>query len=287
MRLIAPLVFVLLTMSSDVCAQHLGGKPGEQISSTLGNGAYELNVRLLGFKSDGSDNASLVSTLNSAISSVLSSGTPGAPVVFPLDPSRAITNYVFTQPLDLTREGSIRCGDGSRVGTSPRVNLVFYPGVEGVRFENRGTATDGGGVGVANLMGCSIVNIGFSTTGGYLATAGDPVIPTPRVALPQQIGWGVGTSIAEPKWAIGDLLVAYPSTTQQWCFTGSVPAGGNVLTVSAEPKKWIASNDPGIAWGQMLVGPPRGTPVPYVFHRRRPRAECNLFRDRRNRHLSP
>lgn len=96
-------------------------------------------------------------------------------------------------------------------------------------------------------MGCSIVNIGFSTTGYHLATAGNPVVPIPRAALPAEIGWGEGTPIPEPKWAIGDLLVAYPSNTQEWCFTGSVPAGGNVLTVSTEPKKSLPSNDPGIA----------------------------------------
>jgi hypothetical protein len=233
-----------------------GGAYAWVVADSSGSGAHELNVRSLGFKGDGSDNAPLVAALNSAIHAVDATGTPGAPVVFPLDPSRSVTNYFFTQPLDLTR-------DGSRVGTFPRVNLVFYPGVEGVRFENRGTAMDGAGVGVANLMGCSIVNIGFSTTASNLVTAGNPDIPIPRAAFPGQIARGVDSSIPEPKWAIGDALVAYPSTTQQWCFTGSVPAGGNVLTVSTEPKKWIPSNDPGIASGQMLLGSPGGRRVPY------------------------
>lgn len=231
--------------------QHIaGGALGEE---TFSQTARAISLATLGFKDNGTDNAPLISALNSAMGAITGGYALGAPVVFPPNLARDSSVYYFSQPLSITHEGSITCNDGSRAGNRPaRVALVFAPGVPGVRFENKGTATDGGGVDTAILNGCLVLSLGFSgSTHGRPTTAGDPTVAYPNFALPLYILWGNRTSLATPNVAIGDLLVIYPAVVQSWKFAGS--ATGNVLTVTSKPTAFATTTDPGIAVGQMLT----------------------------------
>ena len=214
-----------------------------------------LDTRLLGFTDDGSDNSSHIPALNA----VRNFG--GQPVVFSGNSVTGQSNYWFNSPLDIVTEGLISCGGGERAPNFPKVNLIFAPGVSGVRFFNINTAQSAGytglglagapiGMNSANLNGCGIASMTFGGfTAGPAPIAGNPVVTTPsnwdvRYSVP------AGSQRPMPVWAVGDAMVGF-TLAPFWNFSGSVT--GNVLTVTSTPAG-LSSTDPGIAQGQMLIG---------------------------------
>jgi hypothetical protein len=237
--------------------------PGRYLQ-TLTNGI--LNVATLGFKDDGTDNAPQVLTLNSVLNTM-----PGTPIVFPMDPQYQITNYWFiTQPLNILNQTSITCADGKKVFQQPPVNLVFGPGISGVRFDNYplpGIA--GGNVNSSVISGCGIIDAGWTYNPVTGSTLGSNVIPDTRITTPAAV-YGLyppnnynEPTPGEPTPSVGDS-VAILNGASYTSFDGSIT--GDVLTVTA----WGGSWEPdGIMMGQML----QGTGIPYGTYIRATHAE--------------
>jgi hypothetical protein len=230
--------------------------PSGQAASTPGRYLQELtngvlNVATLGFKDDGTDNSSEVSTLNTVLSHYLNMG-----VNFPLNPQHIQSNYWFSQPLEITNSTSISCGAGTRQFQQPTVNLVFGPGISGVRFEGFGVpGLAGNGVNIGTLNGCGVVSVGYGGSVGYYTIAGNTTIQNVRIATPAAIAYGAVNS--EPLFSLGDSIALFPGA-YYWNFSGAIT--GNVLTVT----KWGgggSATDRGIAVGQMVqaAGVPIGT----------------------------
>jgi hypothetical protein len=248
--------------------------PSGQSASTAGryllrtaNGA--IDARQLGFRDDGVDNASLVATLNSVLI------TAKAPVVFSTSRVYGKANYWFSQPLDIASAVGVSCASGTRPDAyDPAVNLVFEPGVDGVRFIGNNQATLAGystGHAHGNLSGCGIISTGYGESVGHASNASSTTISyITRITTPQQVAGDAahpgGARQAEPVFAVGDSIVMFP-WTQRWYFSGSI--SGNVLTVSTTPTAYqLPTTDPGIAVGQMLQdgGGAVGTSLPHGIY---------------------
>ena len=213
--------------------------PGRYLQR-LTNGV--LNLATLGFKDDGTDNSSLVAALNTVLSLY-----PGIGVNFPLNPAHIQSNYWFSQPLEITNSVSVSCGAGTRQMQFPPVNLVFGPGISGVRFENFSIpGLAGNGVNIGTLDGCGVASVGFGQGGA--AVAGNTTVPNTRITTPSAIAYAAVNP--EPMFSIGDGAAMFPGAIY-WYFSGSIT--GNVLTVTTWNGGWSVA-DPGIAVGQMVQG---------------------------------
>ena len=208
-----------------------------------------LNAAQVGFSADGRDNAPANFVLSSIMSRYM-----GTAVNFPANPLYGQSNYYFSQPLEIVNTGSVSCGDGERAFLYPSVNLVFGPGVSGVRFEGYPTnfyfASTYAGVGsyVSSLSGCGIFSLGFGGfETGIGTTAGNPVIA--NVAFPSSDQINRGVKNAAPLVSVGDGLAVF-HTIDYWNFSGSVT--GDILTVTSWGGASFGSPDPGIAPGQLF-----------------------------------
>ena len=246
-----------------VCEALPSGAYSYIVQSSYGSTpATGLNVKSLGFVDGGADNGSLVSALNTAINPTYGGGTPGAPVLFPYSPSKTISTYAFTKPLDLTTNADIKCGSGRRIGNAfPRVALVFYPGVPGIRMLNSAlTQWQGGGYGtgmtIGNLDGCMVFNLGWGQTPSATpGTYGSATVGTSAMALHGDILNGANTTLTAPQFSIGDGILVYAAGNQEWNFTGHIANGSNVLNVDTAPTATIPGgrNEPGLQVGFTLV----------------------------------
>ena len=210
-----------------------------------------IDARALGFRSDGGfDNASLVPALSTVLYNLTN-----VSLVFSGTPTEMVSNYWFSQPLDIDITLSVSCKDGSRASAFPGVNLVFTPGVTGVRFNGAGVALSGLGAAMVNFNGCGVVQTGYVNDARDRTTTGTPTVTAPTFGGPNFIQYGA--TQAAPTFYVGDSLALFPGTIY-WYFSGSIT--GNVLTVTSTPTGGGgSSSDPGIAQGQMLQGGPNNT----------------------------
>ncbi|HEY8095027.1 MAG TPA: hypothetical protein VIE65_02900, partial [Methylobacter sp.] len=186
------------------------------------------------------DNARFVTALNLAMNGIPGS-IHGLPVFFMANPTnaRGYSSYYFSNTLDVTEEGTINCGDGSRVGLTPRVSLVFAPGVPGVRFDNPANAQTGNGTRQANINGCHIVSLGFALSRIY-PTVGNPTISTP--AFQNEAYAPTATRIS-----VGDALAVFSMYNYVAGFSGGIT--GKLLTVTS-----VVDSPADLVAGMMIQG---------------------------------
>lgn len=196
--MIARLLSILLLLSSVVPASAQiirGGSGGEQRTT--------ISATDVGMTAGGFDNAPLVSTLMSAIAPLTGlsgAGRPGFNVVFPALPGQASTEYYFSGPLDITRQGVYECPSGPYQGA---VSLVFAAGVDGVIADNNTLGPDGG-VGFIDLRGCRVRSLGFGLSE---TTAGNATVSTSV----QNVG-----TITNPGWTAGDGIIMFADGAFNW-----------------------------------------------------------------------
>ena len=168
-------------------------KPSGQAAGTAGryilrltNGA--IDARQMGFKDDGSDNASAITALNVVLPEMLH-----PMIVFTANGQSPQSNYWSTQPFFFGANVAVQCGLGTRVFFFPQVNLIVTPGVSGVQFNNVPTTTA--------LNGCGVLT--NSLTENFTPTSGSPIIPATGFGIPfdAEFGANFGTN---PVYAVGD-----------------------------------------------------------------------------------
>jgi hypothetical protein len=120
-----------------------------------------VDAKTVGMQSGGRDNSPYVQKLMDAVGPAAGI-TTGAVILFPPTLGQVVTWYYFSQPLVLSRAGTVECNSGS-VTTAGSVILIFPPGVDGVRQET-GYMTPDTGWGGADIHRCSVQSLGGGTT---------------------------------------------------------------------------------------------------------------------------
>ena len=155
----------------------------------------------------------------------------GETVVFPGKPG-TVRNYLFNQPLDITRSFLMDCGNGAIpdygiAGTA----LVFAAGVDGLVFHDPNTALDGGAAYGSVSRNCAVYSL---SSGAATFTAGGAAITG--------LNMNGANGVAPYAPGAGDAIIAWSTFDYQNTFiTGSV--SGTTLTIVANTSGPVAVGD--------------------------------------------
>lgn len=166
-------------------------------TTRINTGSISVTNQNVGMQAGGVDNASLISTLMSAINS----GGFGYETIFPGNEGTAVTEYYFSTALTLTRGGTFRC-NGSATGGG--VTLWFAAGVDGV-------VVPANGINNTLLRDCQIKSLSYGTGQSTAASASiTGVSMVSGSSIPATV-WGPGDGIITWRKFVGDKLPNVPT----------------------------------------------------------------------------
>ena len=192
--------------------------PSGQSRGTAGRYLLRVNngvidARTLGFHDDGLDNAPLIAGLNTVIKSLQQVPT----ILFSTIIVYPVANYWFSQPLDVSNSVDIQCGNGARAANSSSVNLVFYPGVSGVRYGILNSNIYWGG-----LEGAAQSLVWELRPAVQATVAGSTSITAAGLSVPNALAFGALSPISA-NWYVGDSILMFGGLSLldiQWEYNG-------------------------------------------------------------------
>lgn len=176
--------------------------PSGQSASTAGRYLLQvpggqLDVRMIGFHDDGTDNASLVNALMTAIGPPSNDGG-SYDIVFPAAKSQQYVTYYFSNEAVLSRNDTYKCTGNTY---SNGAELVFAAGVDGLIQEDQAYTSDHG-YGSGTVSNCTIVSLGYGTA----KTAASGFTSVNTVSMYSDLGGQLPVST----WSPGDGIMIFP-----------------------------------------------------------------------------
>jgi hypothetical protein len=216
-----------------------------------------INPRLagVGMQSGGADNIPYLAALQTAIMPANASGG-GFAVNFPALPGQRLTPYYFSDEASISRGGTWSCSGYSGPVALSGAILVFAPGVDGFRFEDTHTSSDGGTSQSGTLTNCPIYSLGFGTVSAFTtgATTLSPTmvndfssagIPTPS--------WGAGDgfilAVGQNPYTISSGSVSGTALTVNTISAGTITVGSSWTATNALPNTYISACPGGVCGG--------------------------------------
>ena len=207
----------------------------------------------IGMASGATDNLPFVSALMSAISPSTGGNGGGYDVLFPGVHGQAVTEYYFSNSLDINRGARFHCSGAGTAAGGSQTYLLFAPGVDGVVQNSFNMTLDGGGA-AGTLSGCNIWSMGYGSANG------NPVWNTNLLTSVSFYG-DPAHVIASPTWHVGDglILVNYSTAFYPPESMFVVPLGTTVTAVDGGTGNLTLSNPATPYAGHVFL--PKGTAV--------------------------
>ena len=241
-----------------VCILPTGQSPntaGRYILQNTGS----IDVRLVGMKEGGFDNAPLVQTLMNA-SSYFGGLSGAAEIVFPPTPPKTTTTYYFSQPLVSSRNSRLTCKRaGLTAGWS--VVLAFPPGIDGI-IQEQAPLADDFGYGESEINGCTIMSMGWGN-----GVTGYTSYPTAKLVSGGSGYTGSSTGTLTFAGTTGGCSVQpiYNVTMSGGAITGvtgTANAGGHCIYADADGSVFVAGGGITGGSGATLTMNPHTVPDP-------------------------